>query len=232
MSGIPMDIIIYAVIAAGLLLWLRNVLGTRHGAERQRPNPFTVASEAKTAQAAAASSAKSPVLQNLPSSVDAAMVQIAVADRSFDPQVFIENAKDAFAIVVAAFADGDRATLKDLLAPQVYKSFESAIEAREKAGQKALTEVLAVREATVIEARLAGFKAFITLRIRADETYALTDTSGKTIAGHPERVVTMTDVWTFSRDVKSSDPRWFVTETRDDVKEDGGMTLPDAGVSA
>ena len=41
----------------------------------------------------------------------------------------------------------------------------------------------------------------------------------------------MTDVWTFTRDVKSSDPRWLVSETRDDVKEADGLTLPEAGIS-
>ena len=34
------DLLLYALIAAGLVFWLRNVLGTRHGDERQRPNPF------------------------------------------------------------------------------------------------------------------------------------------------------------------------------------------------
>ena len=36
----PADIVIYAVVAVGLILWLRSILGTRHGNERSRPNPF------------------------------------------------------------------------------------------------------------------------------------------------------------------------------------------------
>ena len=27
-------------VAAGLIFWLRSILGTRHGEERERPNPF------------------------------------------------------------------------------------------------------------------------------------------------------------------------------------------------
>lgn len=34
------DVLFYALVAAGLIFWLRSVLGTRHGDERQRPNPF------------------------------------------------------------------------------------------------------------------------------------------------------------------------------------------------
>jgi len=232
MENIPTDVIIYAIIAAGLMLWLRNVLGTRHGAERQRPNPFAASANDPKATDPNAMTAK-PVqaIKTASSDADAGMVQIAIADRTFDPSRFVDNAKDAFAIVVTAFADGDKATLKDLLADEVYKSFEGAIDAREKAGQKALTEVLSVREASIIEARLDGSKASVTLRFVADETYALSDKDGTTIAGNPDRIVTMTDIWTFTRDVKSQDPRWFVAETRDDVKEEGGMTVPDAGIS-
>jgi predicted lipid-binding transport protein (Tim44 family) len=229
MGNIPTDIIVYAVIAGVLLIWLRNVLGTRHGAERQRPNPFTVPQAATAAAAATASN--TPSVRGATSAVDAGMVQISLSDRNFDAARFLENAKDAFAIVVTAFADGDRTALKDLLAPDVYKSFDAGITSREKAGQKAIAEVLSVRDAAIIDAKLDKRTASITVRFKADETYALTDASGKTIAGHPERVVTMTDVWTFARDIKSTDPRWLVTETRDDVKEADGMTLPEAGIS-
>jgi predicted lipid-binding transport protein (Tim44 family) len=163
--------------------------------------------------------------------VEAGLVQISLADRNFDTARFIENAKDAFAIIVGAFADGDKATLKDLLSPTVFKSFEAALDARTAAGKKVVTEVHSVRDANIIEAGLFGSKATITIRFKADETYVETDASGKTIAGHPDRIVTMTDVWVFTRDTKSSDPRWFVAETRDDVKETDGMTLPEAGIS-
>jgi predicted lipid-binding transport protein (Tim44 family) len=227
MNGIPTDIIVYAAIAVVLIIWLGRVLGTRHGAERQRPNPFA----ANSATPVAGDTPKLRALKNLPSSVDAALVQIALADRSFDAARFLDNAKDAFALVVTAFADGDRETLKDMLAPDVYKSFEAEIDKREKAGQKAVTEVHSVRDADIIAAKVDGSKAFITLRFKADETYALSDSGGRTIAGHPDRIVTMADVWTFVRDTKSNDPRWFVSETRDDVVESGGMTLPDAGIS-
>lgn len=230
MENIPADIIIYAVIAGILVFWLRNILGTRHGAERQRPNPFSTP-PANSAPYAPSPAVKASTDNKPASNMDAALVQIALIDRSFDPMRFIDNAKDAFAIVVTSFADGDRGTLKDLLAPEVFKSFEGALDAREKAGQKAITEVLSVREADIIDAKLQGNQAFVTLRFKADETYALSDADGKTIAGNPDRVVTMTDVWTFTRDLKSTDPRWFVSETRDDVKEDDGMTLPEAGIT-
>lgn len=228
-NTIPMDIIIYAAIAVVLVVWLGRILGTRHGSERQRQNPFTLPTPQPEGKTPENITASKPVLpQNITTDIEAGLVQISLADRSFDPARFVENAKDAFAIVVGAFADGDRATLKDLLSPSVFRSFEGAIEAREQAGKKVMTEVHGVSSADVIAARLEGSKAYVTLRFKADETYVESDASGKVVAGHPDKIVTMTDVWVFSRDVKSSDPRWFVVETRDDIKETEGMTLPDA----
>ncbi len=229
-TNIPTDIIIYAVVAVCLVIWLSRVLGSRHGAERQRPNPFTVppAGQATPANVTALPAVE---VKSAGASVDAGLVQIALADRNFDPARFTENAKDAFAMVVTAFADADVPTLKDLLSPTVFKAFDAEIERRKAASLKTVTEVHSVNDATIIAAKLVGNTASVTLRIKADETYVQTDASGKVIAGHPDRIVTMTDVWTFARDVKSSDPRWLVTETRDDVKEDNGMTLPEAGIA-
>ena len=227
-GNIPTDIIIYAAVAVALVVWLMRILGTRSGSERQRPNPFTLPTPQQGTPAEVASLPAPTPLRNVTTDVEAGLVQISLADRNFDPARFVENAKDAFAIVVAAFAAGDRATLQDLLSPAVFRSFESAIAAREAAGKKVVTEVHSVNSADVIEADLNGSKARVTVRFKADETYVETDANGKTVAGHPDKIVTMTDVWVFSRDVKSGDPRWFVAETRDDVKEDGGMTLPEA----
>lgn len=229
LEKIPTDILVYAAIAGVLLLWLRSVLGTRNSADRQRPNPFTLPqgapapASAPGAQPAASSTAGTPV--------DAGLVQIALADRGFDTNRFLETAKETFSAAVAAFADGDRARLKELLTPDVYAGFDRAIGAREAAGQKAMTEVLMVRDADIIDAKMDGRNASITLRIKADESYALTDASGKTIAGDPERVVTMTDVWTFTRDVKAKGSPWLVSQTRDDVKEKDAPTLPEAGIT-
>ena len=235
----PTDILIYMIIAAVMVFWLRNVIGTRHGEERQRPNPFEDKGEpiAKDSR----DTDLSPVdLQPLDSvapstegskTVDAGLVQIALVDRNFDVKQFKENAADAFAIIVEAYAEGDRDTLKDLCGKEVYDAFDAAITERESKGETVETEIHAVRDMTVVDAGIENRKtAFVTVRFTADETYVIRGEDGQILAGHPDRVTEMTDKWTFSRDVKSSDPRWFLTKTEDDVIETDGKTpMPDAG---
>lgn len=232
----PTDILIYAVIAAVMVFWLRNILGTRHGDERQRPNPFEEkpSDEIKdiggVIDMEPVSVRRDLAINEGNDRVDAGLVQIALADKNFDLAQFKENAGEAFLIIVTAFAEGDKETLKDLCSPAVYKAFSHEIDERLKRGEKVSTEIHAVRKNEIVAAGVDNKTAYISLRFTADETYVIEDKDGKRIAGHPDRVTEMTDRWTFSRNVKSKDPRWLLSKTEDDeVEADGKTPMPDAG---
>ena len=235
----PTDILIYAIVAAVMVFWLRNVIGTRHGEEKQRPNPFDEKNkpdEAKTTPPIEMDTIKEmgKIKDAAPTGqekADAGLVQIALADKNFDVNEFKENASDAFSIIVTAFADADRETLRDLCSKDVYAAFDYALREREAKGEKVSTEILAIRKNDIVDAGIENRKmAFVTIRFTADETYVIEDKNGNILAGHPDRVTEMTDKWTFSREVKSSDPRWFLSKTEDDVVEEDGKTpVPDAG---
>ena len=51
---------------------------------------------------------------------------IAEADRSFDPKHFLTGARAAYEMIVTAFAEGDRKSLKQLLSREVFDSFSAA----------------------------------------------------------------------------------------------------------
>ncbi len=216
LKTMPTDVIIYAVIALGLVLWLRSILGTRHGAERQRPNPFEAAANAAAQAAPEQNFGLTPEEKDAPAGPAAPVLgQIAAMERGFNPNRFIENAKEAFAMIVTAFAENDEETLSDLLAPPVLASFRSEIAGRKARGETLTAEVHAIRSAEITEARLEGSNAFITVRFVADETHFVTAADGKTIAGDADRMVQLTDIWVFTRRLRSADPRWLVVDTRE-----------------
>lgn len=244
----PIDLLLYAVIAAILIIWLRNTLGTHHGDERQRPNPLadlenrekgaadqrgrvvdiTDSVEAVPANPDGGVSAFQGIDLADPS-VEDGLKEIMRADRNFDPHRFIVGAKDAFPLIVEAFSDGDVSTLQNLLAPKVFAAFEQVIEARLADGESVKTEIHAVRKATIIEARLVERMAFIKIRFTAQETCVIRDREGVITSGHPDKMTEMTDVWTFGRDTRSKDPTWMLYETADDVPEDHKTPIPNAG---
>jgi predicted lipid-binding transport protein (Tim44 family) len=238
---VPADLIVYAVVAAGLIFWLRSVLGTRGEDEPQRPNPYLAPSEKPsdrpqddryglpetvvTPEARIIELARNPTnaFSVESKTAETGLIEIAGADKSFDVNRFLEGAQDAFVIIVECFAAGDRETLKDLLSPEVYKAFEGAITAREKNEEKQVTEIHALRKSEIIGARLQDKTAFITVRFTAEETSVTRDKNGDIIAGHPDKVTQMRDIWVFGRNVKSKDPRWLVYETRSDLEDDNDL---------
>ncbi|MGB0719977.1 MAG: Tim44/TimA family putative adaptor protein [Bdellovibrionales bacterium] len=240
----PADLIVYGLVAAGLVFWLRSILGTRHGEERERPDPFAqnprdmADHDEKTLPLAADMAPKTPqdAIRNLAEqpteklviankTAELGLVEIADADKGFDIGFFLEAVQDVFVMVVESFGKGDRETLKDLLGNDVYNAFDQAIAARENTGEVLQNEIHAIRKVEITDAMLDNRTARVTVRFLADETSVTRDKDGEIIAGHPDKTVIMRDVWVFSRDVKSKDPRWFVVETRDDVDGDN-ETIP------
>lgn len=241
----PADIILYALVAAGLVFWLRSLLGTRNEGERQRPNPYTEAERLRAQNASAPGAAKAGVGLLEDGTVDlsaglgrnmaiaedakAGLMEIARNDRGFSVAHFLTGAQDAFVMIVEAFARGDWESLKNLLHDPVYHSFDQAISEREQRGEEAMVEIHAVRRAEIVKAWIADRTAFITVRFVADETNLLRDRDGQYLSGHPDRVTETVDIWTFGRDIRARTPEWFLYETRDaDAAMSDVKTVPDS----
>ncbi len=242
----PVDIIVYALVAAGLIFWLRSILGTRHGDERSRPNPYEAPPE--NANADDALSGTLPMDDRVPTpedkvaelaknpmrgmsiegkSAEAGLLDITKADKDFDINFFLEGAQEAFVIVVEAFGEGDRDTLNGLLAPNVFDAFDQAIAEREKNDETMQTEIHAIKKAEITDARLDRKTALITVRFTAEETSVIKDSNGEIVSGHPDKVTQMRDMWVFSREVRARDPRWFLHETKGDFDGDN-ETIPNS----
>lgn len=231
------ELMVYALIAAGLVFWLRSILGTRDEDDVQRP-PLNLEIDEKgkivgidsgdntgNAVALIEELAQNPKgnMAIAASHVEQGLIDITKSDSKFNVYDFLQAAQDAFVFVVESFAEGDRETLQDLLGTEVYESFEGAIIAREKAGETMNTEIHAITSSEILEARVEGKNAFVTVRFLASETSVIKDEEGTIISGHPDQTTQMRDVWTFSHVLKSRDPRWLVVETRDDGVEDNDI---------
>ena len=236
MNGIPLDLLIYIIIAAVLVFWLRNTIGTRSGDERQRPNPFLEATDKNVSGAVIDITSKTEI-QDAPfpknmdfanSVAETGIRELIKMDHSFDVKAFVDNAKDAFVMIVEGFAEGDRDILAALLAEPVYQGFDDAITAREKAGETVETEIHAIKKAEIVEVRIEGKMVYVSFQFTAEETAVMRDKEGEITSGDPDRITEMCDIWTFGRDTKAKDPTWKVYETRDGEPEDHKTPIPDA----
>jgi predicted lipid-binding transport protein (Tim44 family) len=217
-----LDLIFFGILAVFLVLRLRSVLGRRTGNERQRPDPFAGPSPKDQPAAARAPNGALPDLATKPtigatpasSGVTAGLARIRAADTNFDENQFLGGARGAFEIIVNDYAAGDSATLRPLLSDDVFANFSRAIEERQKNGLTLSTTLVGVRAAEILEADLQGRNAVITVKITSDQINVTRDGDGKVVEGDASAVTTVTDIWTFSRNIRSRDPNWTLVATR------------------
>ncbi len=138
------------------------------------------------------------------------------ADQSFDPKGFVEGAKMAYEMIVMAYADGDRKTLKNLLSKDVFDGFVQAISDRESKSEKIQSSFVGIDKADIVGAEMKGSDAHITLRVVSELISATRNKAGEVIDGDPETVAEVKDVWTFARDTRSKDPNWKLVATEEE----------------
>lgn len=229
--------IIFLALAVFIFAKLRSVLGTRTGHERppfdpysgETPKPATLPD--KPASIPNRNEDAAPVTRDAErevpvadrwagiaapgSAVAAGLDAIANADRSFDARNFLEGAKAAYEMIVMAFAEGDRKTLRNMLGKEMFEEFAAALNAREAKGHKMESRFVSLDKAEIKNAALAGNEARITIDFLAQLVSATRDKDGNVVEGSAEALTDVEDLWMFARDVKSSDPNWKLVENNE-----------------
>ncbi len=211
------DIILFGMVAAFLVLRLRSVLGRRTGQERQRSDPLLRRAESPADKVVAFGNrapVQPPLVTATPAdAVAAGLERIRNADAGFDPAQFLEGARAAFEMIVAAFAAGEKAQLRPLLSDDVYKPFAGAIDERATAGETLETRILQLKTLDIVEAGLTGRMARVTVKFVSDQINVLRAHDGSIVDGDPDHATEKTDFWSFARDTSSADPNWSLVAT-------------------
>jgi predicted lipid-binding transport protein (Tim44 family) len=126
------------------------------------------------------------------------LLDIQLADRKFNTPKFLAGAREAYARIITAFAKGDRAELRPLLSQEVFAAFDAGITARTKPAE----DFLKLQDARIMGSALHGRLAEITVAFTAEFANG-----------------SVTDVWTFERNLDSSDPNWVLVATSGDLPE-------------
>ena len=211
------EILALAMVAGVIVFRLYSVLGRRTGNERPPQDRFQLS---PPADKAGVPSDNVVALPSPRSSTDApadpvarGLFDIKQADRNFDTDHFIEGARHAYEMIVTAFAANDRATLKPLLSDEVFAAFDTVMRTRESKKEKVTFTFIGFKECKITEALLKGKIADITIAFSAQYISATIDANGAVIDGDPKSVREVTDVWSFERNVRASDPNWTLVAT-------------------
>jgi len=216
-----LDIVLIAV--AGFLLFrLYTVLGRRTGHERPhddsyrlQPNPEAPAPAADDNVVALPGAKATPA--NPADPVARGILDIGLADRNFEAEHFLSGARQAYEMIVTAFANGDRTALRPLLSDEVFHAFDHSIAARESAHERTAFTFVGFKDAKIVEAALKTRIAEVTVAFGAQFISATLSEAGAVIGGDAKTVRDVTDVWTFSRDTRARDPNWTLVATSGEI---------------
>lgn len=233
-NGFDIYTLLFLILAVVIFLRLRNVLGRRTGQERPPHDPYT----AHDSKANGANDGDQDTVVPLPRPRDAAdresiasaearlkdfapkgsplakgLMAIVRSDPAFDPKEFLNGAKEAYEMIVMAFAGGNKQTLRQLLGNDVFDGFTGAIDERKERGEEVESSFVGIDKADILEADLKRKSAQITVKFVSELITATMDKNGKVIDGNPKKVREVTDIWTFARDVSSRDPNWKLVAT-------------------
>ena len=233
--------ILFLVLAVVIILKLRNVLGRRSGVRGRTPRACTGAgARGRSVRSAGCRQGRQPAASrpaggrrrsrgcDHDGGRRSPRAHVRLGRRSsptrwslsftpsarFDPDHFLAGAKAAYEMIVTAFAEGNRKTLKNLLSREVYDGFAGAISDRESRGEQVDQSFVGIKSADIVEAELKNGMAQLTVKFVSELISATRDKAGEVISGDPKRIKEVTDIWTFAREVGSRNPNWKLVATQ------------------
>lgn len=219
MSSSMIHIVILAGVALFLVLQLRKVLGTRDGFEPPKSEGLEGPTNGKARNF--------DVIDGGGEDHDIAhFIGVETPDgkalsamKKIEPDFTVSNfasgAKYAYEMILMAFENGDLSEVKDFVSPEVYESFDQAIQARKEQGLHVEATFIGVSKTELMEAEFddATRMAEITMRFSGELSSVVKDSDGEIVEGDPKAVKRQRDVWTFARGMGVDDPNWQLIAT-------------------
>lgn len=220
MSELLGNIIVLAAVAAFILLRYRSMLGEQRGRDpneikKRKAELEDVERIIQLPQKAETQKLEltKEILAPYDDATRMAFLAFQRIDTDFNPDDFLEGAKSAFEMLVTAYREGDRETLKMLLSRELYDNFDKALKAEEAEGKRTQGTVVAISKAEIREAKLKGNQATISVQFSSDQIQVTRDKDNVIIEGDASHEVEIDDHWVFTRDLKSLNPNWTIIET-------------------
>jgi predicted lipid-binding transport protein (Tim44 family) len=194
------DIVLLAIVAGIIVLRLRNVLG-------------------KGAEDSVIRAKKSAIVDAQFEDVKLSGADENINLREFKEEMFLKGAQAAYEMIVNAFAAADRKTLKDLTSSEVYKSFAGVLDERKNKKYVNQFTFIGIKKAKIENVDKKDSLYTVKTRFVSEIISCVKDVNNKIIEGSPEEIQTVNDVWSFSRDLNSDDPTWYLIDIAQDVHE-------------
>jgi len=215
MNPALIELIILAGIAVFLFLRLRSVLGTRDGFEKPRMQPKNDAPKRdfKVIDGGEDKDITDNVDKNSKSAE--ALKLIKSEDENFTVNEFLSGARSAYEWILMSFEKNEIDEIRELLSEEVAEAFDAVVDQRVSQGLTIEAEFIGIREMKLVEATYSSNTktAEISVSFVGEMTSVVKNSSGEIVEGDPKQIKRQKDTWTFSKDIKSSNPNWLLVAT-------------------
>ena len=215
MNPALIGLIILAGIAVFLFLRLRSVLGTREGFEKPRMQPKNDAPKRdfKVIDGGEDKDITDNVDKNSKSAE--ALKLIKSEDENFTVNEFLSGARSAYEWILMSFEKNEIDEIRELLSEEVAEAFDAVVDQRVSQGLTIEAEFIGIREMKLVEATYSSKTktAEISVSFVGEMTSVVKNSSGEIVEGDSKQIKRQKDTWTFSKDIKSSNPNWLLVAT-------------------
>ena len=189
------DIILLAMFAGFIILRLRNILGRRTGHQgkptnRYFPKGMEVLKDIENNEAINSGNVDEEAKKN-----------------------FLKGAEVAYEQIITSFAKGDKKSLKTLLERNMFNRFSDVIDERNNKKLKYETTFIGLKSAKILEFKKIENIYKVTVNFVSEIITCVKDKNNKVIEGNPDTIKTVNDVWSFSKNMWSQDPTWYLVDT-------------------
>ena len=186
------DIILLAMIAGFIFLRLRGILGKKSGFEKDIDTGFS---------------------QNVAETQSSIKPNLETFDEEAKEE-FLKGAKIAYETIVTSFSNGKLKEIKSILDKNVYQQFDEAIKDRNSKNISSQTTFIGINSAEIKEHNQNKNILEVTVEFVSEIISCVKDKENKIISGDSEKIKKVIDIWKFSKDIRSSNPNWFLIDTQ------------------
>ena len=128
-------------------------------------------------------------------------------------KTFLKGAEVAYEQIITSFAEGDKKSLKTLLERKMFNSFSDVIDEINTKKLKYETTFIGLKSSNILEFKKIENIYKVTVNFVSEIITCVKDKNNKVIEGNPDTIKTVNDVWSFSKNMWSQDPTWYLVDT-------------------
>lgn len=211
-----LDVIIFAIIAAVILLKFYNLLGTQNEVDLNLKKHHNLKDEENKSAELNKSKVnieEQKLLDQLSETHKQKILKLKELYPVFQLQKFYNNVEKAFETVIKAFDDYDIEAIEFLTDKDAKDNFLKNIKQLKEKSEEIHIDVVSMNHKEIKDIKISRNEVQITVNFITEQIFYSKDNNGNLKSGDLSRIEEISDNWVFHKNLKDSSPVWKLIST-------------------